>query len=163
MTELILPDLVLLEEYGGDFDSYNEAVYEVFRNDFLISLLSFNGTKLRLKKHPYVDGKEYTYYHFTHSGDIETERTPDFRRMERMPFPKPMIDNSNHNDVRVWRVKRGSKDRILIFSESAQYLVVLEDRGDYILPWTGYYIEYSNKIRRLIKEYEAYKKPKPLG
>ena len=61
MTELILPDLVLLEEYGGDFNSYNEAVYEVFRNDFLISLLSFNGTKLRLKKHPYVDGKEYTY------------------------------------------------------------------------------------------------------
>ena len=80
--------------------------------------------------------------------------------MERIPFPRPMIDNSNHTDLRVWRVKRGSKERILIFSETEQYLVVLEDRGEYILPWTAYYIEYPNKIRRLIKEYEEYIKTK---
>ena len=47
-----------------------------------------------------VDGKEYTYYHFTHSGDIETDRTPDMRRMERMPFPRPMIDNSNSKSLK---------------------------------------------------------------
>lgn len=88
----------------------------------------------------------------THSGDIETERTPDFRRMERMPFPKPMIDNSNHNDVRVWRVKRGSKDRILIFSESAQYLVVLEDRG-------GLYFALDRILYRIFKQNkEAHKR-----
>lgn len=160
MEELELPDLVFMEDFGGNFDDYNEAVYDVFYKDFIKSRPTFNGTKLRLKKHPYVDGKEYTYYHFTHSGDIEIDRLPDFRRMERIPFPRPMIDNSNHTDLRVWRVKRGSKQRILILSETEQYLVVLEDRGEYILPWTAYYIEYPNKIRRLIKEYEAYIKTK---
>lgn len=157
MTELNLPNLVLLEDYGGDFNAYNEAVYEVFKNDFLVSRPTFNGTKLKLKKHPYVDGKEYTYYHFTHSGNIETKRIPDLRRMERIPFPRPIIDKSNHKDLRVWRVKRGSNDRILILNELEKYLVVLDDRGDYILPWTAYYIEYPNRIRRLIKEYEVYK------
>ncbi len=160
MEELELPELILMEDFGGNFDTYNQAVYDVFQQDFIKSRPTFNGTKLRLKKHPYVDGKEYTYYHFTHSGDIEIDRIPDFRRMERIPFPRPMIDNSNHTDLRVWRVKRGSKERILIFSETEQYLVVLEDRGEYILPWTAYYIEYPNKIRRLIKEYEEYIKTK---
>lgn len=160
MEELELPELILMEDFGGNFDTYNQAVYDVFQQDFIKSRPTFNGTKLRLKKHPYVDGKEYTYYHFTHSGDIEIDRIPDFRRMERIPFPRPMIDNSNHTDLSVWRVKRGSKERILIFSETEQYLVVLEDRGEYILPWTAYYIEYPNKIRRLIKEYEEYIKTK---
>ena len=160
MEELELPELLLMEDFGGNFIAYNQAVYDVFQKDFIKSRPTFNGTKLRLKKHPYVDGKEYTYYHFTHSGDIEIDRLPDFRRMERIPFPRPMIDNSNHTDLRVWRVKRGSKQRILILSETEQYLVVLEDRGEYILPWTAYYIEYPNKIRRLIKEYEAYIKTK---
>ena len=160
MEELELPELILMEDFGGNFDAYNQAVYDVFQKDFIKSRPTFNGTKLRLKKHPYVDGKEYTYYHFTHSGDIEIDRLPDFIRMERIPFPRPMIDNSNHSDLRVWRVKRGSKERILIFSETEQYLVVLEDRGEYILPWTAYYIEYPNKIRRLIKEYEEYIKTK---
>ena len=160
MEELELPELILMEDFGGNFDAYNQAVYDVFQKDFIKSRPTFNGTKLRLKKHPYVEGKEYTYYHFTHSGDIEIDRLPDFIRMERIPFPRPMIDNSNHSDLRVWRVKRGSKERILIFSETEQYLVVLEDRGEYILPWTAYYIEYPNKIRRLIKEYEEYIKTK---
>lgn len=160
MEELELPELIFMEDFGGNFDAYNEAVYAIFKQDFIKSRPTFNGTKLRLKKHPYVDDKEYTYYHFTHSGDIEIDRLPDFRRMERIPFPRPMIDNSNHTDLRVWRVKRGSKQRILILSETEQYLVVLEDRGEYILPWTAYYIEYPNKIRRLIKEYEAYIKTK---
>lgn len=160
MEELELPELILMEDFGGNFIAYNQAVYDVFQKDFIKSRPTFNGTKLRLKKHPYVDGKEYTYYHFTHSGDIEIDRLPDFRRMERIPFPRTMIDNSNHTDLRVWRVKRGSKERILIFSETEQYLVVLEDRGEYILPWTAYYIEYPNKIRRLIKEYEEYIKTK---
>ena len=156
MEELTLPNLVFLDDFGGDFSLYDQAVYDVFKKDFIISRPTFNGTKLKLKKHPYVDGKEYTYYHFTHSGDDEKERIPDFRRMERMPYPRPIIDNSGHKDLRVWRNKRKNKERILILNEIKQYLVILEDRGDYILPWTAYYVEYPSQIKRLIKEYESY-------
>jgi len=35
--------------------------------------------------------------------------------------------------------------------------VVLEDRGQYILPWTAYLVTYKNQRRRLMEEYEAYK------
>jgi len=156
MQELELPDIIELSEFGGDFESYYEAVYNIFKNDFVLNKPIYRGKRLRLKAHPYIDGKEYTFYHFTHDGKIETERIPNFRRMERIGYPKPIIDNSRHVDLKVWRNKRGNKERILILHEGEKYLVVLEDRKDYILPWTAYYIDYKHRLRKLLKEYEAY-------
>ncbi|GHT43555.1 hypothetical protein FACS189438_0990 [Bacteroidia bacterium] len=158
MKELILPALIELFQYDGNFELYNNAVYEIFKNDFVLNKPVYEGKKLRLKARPYMEGKEYTYYHFTHSGDDESERTPDLRRMERIGFPKPMIDASRSDKLKTWRNRRGTKDRILILHEEEKYLVVLEDRKDYILPWTAYLIEHESRLKRLVKEYEEYKK-----
>ncbi len=141
---------------AGDPTAYLQAVYEIFRRDFVDSKPVFEGTRLRLKMHPYIDGKEYTFYHFTHDGNIESERLPNLRRMERMPFPKPMINDSQHPYLKVWRNRRGNKDRILIYHEAESYLVVLEDRGSYILPWTGYLVEHDVMQRKLLAEYQSY-------
>jgi len=157
MKLIVLPEIIEMNDFGGDFHSFNEAVYEIFRNDFVVNKPKFNGKRLGLKAHPIIDGKEYTYYHFTHSGDIENDRIPDFRRMERMGFPKPIIDNSKCITLKVWRNKRGRNNRILILHEVEQYLVVLEDRINYILPWTAYFIEYKHKLKKYLKEYEEYK------
>lgn len=157
MNDLNLPELICLDGFSGNFSLFYEAVYQIFKRDFVLSIPCYKGKRLRLKKHPYVDGKEYTFYHFTHEGNIETDRVPDIRRMERIGFPKPMIENSGHPILKVWRNKRGTKERILILHEIEKYIVILEDRKDYILPWTAYYIEHENKIRRLIKEYELFK------
>lgn len=152
----ILPKLILLEEYEGNFALYNEAVYAVFKNDFVKNGPVFQKKKLALKAHPFIDGKEYTYYHFTHSGNIETERIPDIRRMERIGFPKPMIDFSDDERLKVWRNQRGTSERILILHETERYLVVLEERKNYILPWTAYLIENDSRLRRLLAEYQDY-------
>lgn len=157
MGKLELPELIALDDFGGDFSSFYEAAYQIFKLDFVDSRPNYKGKKLRLKAYPYIEGKEYTFYHFTHDGDIEKERLPNLRRLERIGYPRPLIDNSEHIELKVWRNKRGTKDRILILHEDEKYLVVLEDRKAYILPWTAYYIEYNSKLKRLIKEYEEYK------
>lgn len=36
------------------------------------------------------------------------------------------------------------------------YLVVLDDRGDYILPWTAYYLRSPKEVGKKLKEYEDY-------
>ena len=153
---LNLPDIIELTEYGGNFEAYNEAVYQVFKEDFVRSKPSFRGQRLRLKAHPKIDGKEYTYYHFTHTGDIENERIPDLRRMERIPWPKPIIESSENTILKVWRNKRGSHERILILHEDEKYIVILEDRTTYILPWTAFYIEHRHRMNKFLKEYEEY-------
>lgn len=34
---------------------------------------------------------------------------------------------------------------------------VMVDRKQYILPWTAYLVDYNNRKRKLLKEYEVYK------
>ena len=96
----------------------------------------------------------------THFGNVEDERIPDFRRMERIAWPKPIIDDSQHQYLKVWRnIRRGlggTKERILILHEKEGYLVVLDDRGDYILPWTAYYLRSPKEVGKKLKEYEDY-------
>ncbi len=157
-TSLVLPDLLLLNSYAGDFEAYLNAVYRIFFVDFVDSKPTFEGRRLGLKKHPITDGREATFYHMTHEGEDESNRTPDFRRMERIGFPRPMIDDSGHICLKVWQNKRGRDTRILIWHETEEYLVVLNDRGDYILPWTAYMVTQRHKKLKLLKEYEAYKR-----
>ena len=104
-TSLVLPDLILLNMYAGDFKAYLTAVYKVFVVDFVRSKPTFEGRRLGLKKHPVVDEREATFYHMTHEGEDESNRTPDISRMERIGFPRPMIDDSGHICLKVWQNK----------------------------------------------------------
>lgn len=158
---LQLPKILELSTYNGSFTEYLEAVYSVFVEDFVVNKPVYRGMRLGLKRYPIVNDKEYTFYHMTHSGTIEAERTPDMSRMECMPWPKPMINDSLHTDLRVWENTRrgegGTKSRILILHMSSNYLVILDKRDTFILPWTAYFVG-NTKKQKLLKEYEAFKK-----
>jgi len=151
-----LPDLVLFEDYYGDWNSYVEALYEYFTQDFIRSKPNFYGVKLGLKRYPEELGKAATFWHMISEGKEEAERTTDFRRCERIRWPRPTIDNSPHDGIRIWENKRGSEKRILLLIEEYKYLVVLAKRKGYILPWTAYYLKHDNEVRRKLKEYERY-------
>ena len=159
MAVFSLPDIIELTEFGGNFSDYLEAVYQIFKTDFVDSKPTFKGTRLGLKRYPLVEGKEYTFYHFTHEGDIENDRLPDLRRMERIAWPRPMID-SEHEYLKVWRNTRrgkgGTKNRILILHEAERYLIILDDRGDYILPWTAFLIKGNTQLKKHIREYDEF-------
>ena len=105
-----LPHLVLLNDYGGDWDRFLKAVYAYFKQDFIDSRPVFNGRRLGLKRHPVIHNKEATFWHFTSEGEVEAERTPDFRRCERIRWPKPLINQSplqgEANGIKVWKNKR---------------------------------------------------------
>lgn len=156
---LNLPSKIELSDYRGNFNEYLQAVYDVFVADFITSKPIFRGVTLRLKRHPIVNDKEYTFYHLTHSGKIEEERVPDMRRMECIPWPKPMIDNSFDQELKVWENTRrgdgGTKSRILILHDRTNYLVVLDKRDTFILPWTAYFVG-SRQKNKLLKEYESF-------
>ena len=155
-----LPALIFLSDHEGVFINYFEAVYSVFVRDFVNTKPSYRSQVLKLKSHPYIDGKEYTFYHLTHDGKIEENRLPNIRRMERIAWPRPMIDNSVDSDLKVWENKRGNKTRILIFHEDESYLVILDKRKKYILLWTAYLVDHPNQKKRLLAEYKQYLKTK---
>mgnify|MGYP006908064767 CR=1 FL=1 len=153
MTLNWLPSLLLMEDYGGNWERYFAAVYAVFAADFVDSKPMFQGRRLGLKRHPEYDGKSATFWHMISTGTDEAERIPDIRRCERMRWPKPIIENDQSPDLKVWTEKRGSNNRVHLWCEAESYLVVLDDRIDYVLPWTAYFVEQQHERNKLNKRW----------
>jgi hypothetical protein len=161
VKELKFPDLVYFEDYNGIFQNYFEVVYKIFENDFIKQQPIYENLSVSAPKHPLVDDKFHrTFYHITHEGEIENEREPDFRRMERIRFPKFVIDNCPNTNLLIWEKLIGGDQRVHILNEEKHYLVVLTRRKDYLMLCTAFYIEQEHTVRKKIKEYEAYKKTK---
>lgn len=159
MSQLSLPNIIELTDFNGNYHEFEEFVYDTFRKNFIDDKPEFNGVKLRLKRYPYRDGREATYYHLITQGSDEENRQPDIRRMERIPWPKPIIDNSSHQEVKVWKnVRRGSggtKIRISILLEREKYAIILDERDTYILFWTAFLVS-KGRLKRMLSEYSTY-------
>ncbi|HFQ5589212.1 TPA: hypothetical protein ACGUM0_003928 [Vibrio vulnificus] len=157
MTTAWLPDLVMMEDYNHNWEQYLAAIYAFFEADFVHSKPEFQGRRLGLKRYPEYDGKSATFWHMTSTGDDETERVPDFRRCERIRWPRLIIENDQHESLKVWTEPKGKNQRVHIWCEEEGYLVVLDDRGEYILPWTAFYIEREHQRKKYNKRWEKYK------
>lgn len=155
-----LPELIEMSDFGGNFHAYLEAVYEIFKNDFIRNRPIFRGTRLGLKKYPEFEGKEATFWHMTSEGNDEQNRQPDMRRLERIKWPAFLINHSEHPYLRVWENTRGGKTNILILHIEESYVIILRKGNGYLLPWTAYLIEYPSRLRKFLKEYEEYIKSK---
>lgn len=153
-----LPALVLLEQYGGEWDKYIEAVYQYFKADFIDSSPQFENRNVKLKRYPLFQNKEYTFWHVTSEGEKEEERTPDIRRCERIRWPRPIIEHCTHTSVRCWQNKRGQDKRLILWFHESDYVVVLADRKKYVLLWTAYLVTYNHTREKLQKEYEEFHK-----
>lgn len=157
VTPVWLPQLVLFNDFQGNWARYLEALYDIFVADFVANKPVFRGIRLGLKRHPVIDGKEATFWHMTSTGEQEADRIPDFRRCERLRWPKPVIENADYAQIKVWKEPRAGEQRIHIWFETQSYLVVLAERRDFILPWTAYPVLESHQKAKLNKRWEKYK------
>lgn len=153
-----LPGLVMFRTYGGDWDRYLEALYAVFENDFIASQPFFRGARIALKRYPLSKGKEATFWHLISEGKDEDERVPDFRRCERIGWPRPAIEHADEPSIKVWENERRGEKRICLWLESEEYLVVLAQRKGYVLPWTAFLVTLAHEKRKRQKEYEDYQR-----
>ena len=151
-----LPALIPFSDYDGKWSSYCQAIYSVFHRDFIASKPAYPSKRFAMKRYPEYDGKEATFWHLISEGREEEERTPDMRRCERIAWPKPIIEALSTGSVRVWKNARGRNERILLAVEDFSYVVVLDEREDYVLLWTAFYVEYANKRRRMQLEFEEW-------
>lgn len=159
MSNRILPEMIFLQDHGGDYASYIDAVYAIFEADFVKSKPVFRGRRLGLKHHPEFQGRAYTFYHMTHTGEDEANRTPDMRRCERISWAKPSIEKGEAWSLKIWPQVRRGKKRICIWLQmegEPDYIVILDVREKYILPWTAFVIEREHEKVKKQKEYQEY-------
>jgi hypothetical protein len=134
--------------------------YAIFWRDFgeFRTRPTFQGRRLGLKRHPEIEGKSATFWHFVTEGADESNRTPVRERLERIGWPRALIEEASHSSprVRVWASLRSRATRWLIALDDFSYVVVLDDRGDFLLPWTAYWVGEDHRRRKLQREFEVW-------
>ena len=157
-----LPPLLLFEDSHGNWRAYLDRLYKAFSADFLQNPPSWPQKRFALKRHPEYDGKSATFWHFISTGRIEVARIPDLRRCERIAWAKPIIQSFNGkapvagDRIIWWKNTRGNSVRIVLALRDFSYVVIIEDRTDFVLPWTAYFVEWTHQRQKLEKEYKEY-------
>lgn len=168
---IIFPELIEFNDYGGDYDSYEKALLEVYEADLWQGGLTFDGLPVlpRVHKKFVLNGKtlDWTFAHFTSKGEIDAERELDLRRCERIGWVKPIIENAHLECVKVWENVRFDKKNnpitsVVLWCEEANSKVVITKRtgvkGDYFVVTTFYLINDAFRIKKHNEEYASYVK-----
>lgn len=134
-----------------------EALYAIFRRDFVDNPASYRGHGVWF--FPEKDrGKENIFWHLVERDDKGTSaRLPDFRRSERLPWARPMLDNLGQPEILDWDYAEGDKSiHTYVWLKDFDYLIVMKKypNGQRRLI-TAYYVDYENTRRKLRKKYEG--------
>jgi hypothetical protein len=155
-----LPPLIRLEDYGGNWERFIEAVYARFYEDFIASQPKFMGQWVCCRRDPIMDGKEAGFWHCTSDGLDEINRTPDLRRCERIAWVRAVIDNCDDPTIDHWTNMRGTDKRHLLWLEE-DFLVILAERTRqrdgfrYMQLVTAYCTPEEHRRRKLRAERDA--------
>ena len=151
-----LPGLVLYNNYG-DYRLYIEALYAIYRKDFLQAPFRFDGKIIRVRREPPIRNRDKAFWHICGEDDGQSAIST-FRRHERIRWPKAIILHHDDATVKRWSDdhhsgKPGTVRTYLWFND--EYLVVLEPRRDHVLFVTAYCTDYKHTVRKLEKRFQA--------
>lgn len=152
---LVLPPLLSPGDFGGDWATYVEALWSQFRTDFLLSSPILNGRPVRVDRQLGRNGKETRFWHLVEKGepgDSEDDRRPDYRRCERLPWIRCLLDHASSHDVEMWidKTRKGTKVKLALADFS--YLIVLKRASDHYRLITAYPIDERHERSRLQRE-----------
>jgi len=149
-----LPALIPFD--WNDYAGTIELAYGVFVGDFIASAPSFQGRRVRTKRHPEFQGKNCTFWHLVTEGPVEQDRVAKRERVEQIGCARAVVDNvTDPSRVLFWSEQRSGETRWQLALTDFSYLVVLADRGTYVLLWTAYPVEHEHQRAKLRKRLEA--------
>lgn len=166
MSASWLPELVTCESRVSNWTAYEETIYGHYDKDFLRTPLpKLFGRDVRAKAGT-VDNRNAGFWHLiSESSGIDSERVPDFKRCERIRWPRAMIEAvSDSSRVRWWENDRrvGGKNvpRLVVSLPDFTYVVILATHERYFVLWSAYTVEHRHRREKHQKECDAYWKAK---
>ena len=68
------PDLFLLEDFNGDWETYAEELYRIFKNEIAHAGILFRNQEVSCLRHPETKGRWKSFWHLIQEGSVEEER-----------------------------------------------------------------------------------------
>ena len=151
-----LPDLLLLSDFGNDWDTYLDELYRVYLKEIVNGDLSFNDLPIRFQFRPMSHGKGFGFRHLIKASESEEGRPPDLKRCECLRWIGWIIKNVKTNaDILWWENRRGSSTHVVLWFKPAKFAVILAKRKDYYLLKSAYSV-YSDREKSFEKEWKQY-------
>ena len=145
-----------IESFEGQWSQYEDHLYEIFLETVVRGGLTFKGLPVKSQYRSETNNKGFSFWHIISQGDQENERTPDFRRCERIRWISWIIREADLNQgISWWENKRSNKTHVVLWCESEQFAVILAQRKDYYLIKTAYMVK-PNRERAFRKERDKF-------
>ncbi len=165
MCNNVLPDFLpnILNFDGLSWEQVLDLLYEVFTYDFKNNNPIHCGLRVFYDRRILEDGdgKEEGFWHVISKKDRNTgERLPDYRRAERLPWARSMLENENRPELKVFDYDHGTKDkgvRRYVWLEDYDYVLILQKKKNIFFWITGYYVATKYGKRDLSKRYSKRK------
>jgi len=138
----------------GDWCEVLDNLYKVFRRDFIERPLFYRACRVFCDSRKVDSDKEEAFWHLI-TKEQGGERLVDYGRAKRLPWIRPIIENSDRPEIKEWEyLEKGKKVRVYLWVEDHDYVVVLERKGNRCFLVTAYYVEGESTRRRLRRKYE---------
>jgi hypothetical protein len=134
-----LEEIIELNDYGGNFTNYEDAIHQIYLDIFRNPSIYFKGKMILPITFPRQHkNRHWTFSHMTSTGngkkgnnkkEIEDNRELDLRRCERITWVKQILQNLNKDCLKIWRERRNSKNRIVIWHEKMDFALVLQEES----------------------------------
>lgn len=151
-----------LFEFTGDWESYEDLLYQEFLDTIVNRKLAFRGVRVQTQFRPAYRGKGFSFWHLTSEAPSpdnlnEAERIPDLERCRRIRWIAWVIENAGKDRFSWWENKRGSKTNVVIWAEDYDFAVILAKRRGYYLLKTAYCLQERRK-RTFERERDEYRR-----
>lgn len=175
MTETILckwlPNYILFQDSNHLWSLYIEKLYQVFLEDFIENTPYFHKKPIKIRINPKENHYEHAFIHLTgkstHHSFHPNDRTFDLKRCERLRWNRAIIDHykchfSCFHCQKILYYEHYYKNhiRINLFFSDVRFKVILEQRKDYFLLITGYYIDFDSTMLKEQKRFIKYQEQK---
>src|SRR5262245_1290201 len=109
-----------------DHTTYN-LLYNIFHADFVVNKTQYCKKYVNFSR-TIENGKEKTFWHLTTREDrISKQRLTDFRRCERLPWLKPILENSDDPEILAWEYMEGNGAiKIYVWLKDHDYIAIMK-------------------------------------
>lgn len=149
----------------SNMEKYIEDLYQLFLQELVRNELPWKdkGMKVSMRRQPEINGRHAIFWHIITGGSsTEENRKLEKERCVRLRWIRSLItrfndDYPDEKQVRWWRKARGSSElRYVITRPEYDYVVIVDERSEYALLVTAYYVEHNHRRRKLCKEHDRY-------
>lgn len=157
------------KEEKESINDYHERAYKIFKETLMDNEIYYKGIPVKVRDLPIEDNKVQGFFHVISECDKKSRiRLYKNERVKFIPFISKMITefskceecSEDCSKIKIWSAPYLGKEsiqRVKIYFEEYDYIVILEKRNTYYQLITAYVVDRDDRRLDLLKEYAKYK------